>query len=507
MSRWSVLRRTDGVIVAFLASVFLTAEVGVAGPPPRFELGFRECRDELDDPSHVLRRQVLCVLSTAENASGVGASGWSIGVAAEGARIVDIRTSGTVAADADARPPGLRSGGFERSELTVGAGNEGAVSIVVLSFELPVTLPVESVETIARFDVEFETPPVTSVATVRFAFVDGLATSTGDTIVNTVDHETGAVTPELGSCTIEVSAVERRERFALIFQDQRIDELRALSREVDVGRVTEIRRSVPAGLHGETEVFGAIVSDVVSHWPRGPAGWSIAAGVEGALDVVGATTRGTAAANTYDDPPGYVENTAIAEIIDPELIVWDSGAPQGRGFVSWAVLGFADSLPLPVPSTATVVRIRVRTQHPVSASDEAIGRLVWRDGLQGSGFPVSNQLVVGGETVLFTEREPVTIRFEASAPVFVRCDANGDGRNDLADPIRILSSLFTTVDLPECEAAGDCDADGRVAIDDAIFAIAHQFFGGRAPEAPFPDCGPAPSEIERCASSLPSCGR
>jgi len=66
---------------------------------------------------------------------GPGASGWTIALRAENASIGQITTRGT---DAGA---GITAG-YERNELTIGPGNEGAVSTVLLAGgSIPVTLP------------------------------------------------------------------------------------------------------------------------------------------------------------------------------------------------------------------------------------------------------------------------------------------------------------------------------------------------------------------------------
>ena len=86
------------------------------------------------------------------NPTTIGAQGYAIGVTCFGAEITDITTSGTVSADVADDPPGLRSGGFERTGLTSGSqggseceGESGATSVVVLSPDFSASLPNEGV--------------------------------------------------------------------------------------------------------------------------------------------------------------------------------------------------------------------------------------------------------------------------------------------------------------------------------------------------------------------------
>ncbi|HNR99142.1 MAG TPA: lamin tail domain-containing protein [Planctomycetota bacterium] len=76
--------------------------------------------------------------------------------------------------------------------------------------------------------------------------------------------------------------------------------------------------------------------------------------------------------------------------------------------------------------------------------------------------------------------------------VFVRGDANGDGRFDLSDAVFILLHLFKGRPAP-CLDACDVNDSGDLDIADAVFALAHLYGGGEAPRAPFPSEGPDPT--------------
>ena len=82
---------------------------------------------------------------------------------------------------------------------------------------------------------------------------------------------------------------------------------------------------------------------------------------------------------------------------------------------------------------------------------------------------------------------------------FRRGDANGDGRQDLADPVWMLVGLFLGGPFPPCKEAADVNDDGSRNITDAIYSLSWHFLGGPAPRGPFPGCGYDPdSTPESC---------
>ena len=87
---------------------------------------------------------------------------------------------------------------------------------------------------------------------------------------------------------------------------------------------------------------------------------------------------------------------------------------------------------------------------------------------------------------------------------FRRGDANLDGLFNIADPVRILGSLFgTPIDPLPCDLAGDANDDGGVNIADAVFALSAIFSGGAQPPAPGTmNCGgdPTPDSLT-CADT------
>ena len=91
-----------------------------------------------------------------------------------------------------------------------------------------------------------------------------------------------------------------------------------------------------------------------------------------------------------------------------------------------------------------------------------------------------------------------------AAPVFVRGDANSDGRSDISDAIQILEYMFFS-GVASCESALDLDDDGVVGIADAIGKLTQVFQGTLTPAAPFPDCGSDPTLDGLTCSSQSTC--
>ncbi len=81
------------------------------------------------------------------------------------------------------------------------------------------------------------------------------------------------------------------------------------------------------------------------------------------------------------------------------------------------------------------------------------------------------------------------MRFEESLPLFLRGDANADGRADMADAIFILEQLHLGGPEGDCLAALDVTGSDVINDLDAVALLRHFFLGGFSPAPPFPDCG------------------
>lgn len=79
---------------------------------------------------------------------------------------------------------------------------------------------------------------------------------------------------------------------------------------------------------------------------------------------------------------------------------------------------------------------------------------------------------------------------------FIRGDANGDGRVDIADVVTINSYLsdtnITSTNHTVKIIAADVDNDNDMDAADASYLLNYLFYGGPAPRPPFPVAGPDP---------------
>jgi hypothetical protein len=83
---------------------------------------------------------------------------------------------------------------------------------------------------------------------------------------------------------------------------------------------------------------------------------------------------------------------------------------------------------------------------------------------------------------------------ECQSPPFHRGDANGDGDQDISDPLCLLNVLFVGRCRLDCLEAADANNDGIVDCSDAITILNWQFLGAEPPAAPGPEgeCGVDP---------------
>jgi hypothetical protein len=87
---------------------------------------------------------------------------------------------------------------------------------------------------------------------------------------------------------------------------------------------------------------------------------------------------------------------------------------------------------------------------------------------------------------------------------FLRGDANGDARVDIADAVWTVRAVFSPIGDTGCQDASDANDDDLVDVSDAVFLIAYQFRGGAQPPAPFPECGVSPDSSPLSCLELPS---
>jgi hypothetical protein len=418
------------------------------------------------------------------DAGADGAQGWSLSVSSTGWQVTGITTDGTVAADVSM--DGLRNTGFEVSELTSAAragsdceGSDGAVSAVVLSFVMNITLPTDAASHIVTCTLEGTSLPAGECTDCSVAFVDGCQ-GAGQPVDNRVTHQGNTIVPGLGSATTTIcSEVPPCNEADGIY----VNLSGSASQEEsdrpggDPADKVNIEAEAPFGTVGSADVYAAISS---INTGTGVQGWSLSVGVSGG-NLTGVTTDGTVAA---DVSMGGKRNTGfeVTELVDPAL------NDQGQGAVGAVVLSFVMNITLAPTGSATVMCLTVESDGPVEGDQSC--EISWIDGLQGSGQPVNNVATIAGSTVRFCGCQTACVNFVPITEIdFLRCDPNDDGKNDLADGIWIVNELFRGGPESTCQDAADCNDDNNVDVSDATYRIAYGFQGGPPPPPPFPDCG------------------
>ena len=240
---------------------------------------------------------------------------------------------------------------------------------------------------------------------------------------------------------------------------------------------------------------------------RSVQGFSFSIATDACFGINRATTRGTVSdLNTrvpgIRDPEGSFEKT---EVVSPA----NNGGQQGA--VCAVVFSFTRPIFLPQDSRQVVCILRgdvdrTGASAPGVCTAPCLLRILdpTEDGLAGSGEPVKTAITVGGDTEI-PGLCNATIQFcgrvAPPEPQFIRCDANDDAKNDIADAVWIVNDLLNSGPPTRCPDAGDCNDDGLGPdVSDAVYCIAYQFNGGPRPPAPFPTCGSDPS-----ADSIPEC--
>jgi hypothetical protein len=136
--------------------------------------------------------------------------------------------------------------------------------------------------------------------------------------------------------------------------------------------------------------------------------------------------------------------------------------------------------------------------EPVILRDGNRGRLI--PVYQTASQPADPKGAVAAEIIIWLMENASG---ETGGPLFVRGDANSDGRINLTDGISILSFLFLGKDEPNCLDAADADNNSDLNLTDAVKIFSWLFTGGAVPPDPSPsaveyqvgDCGPDPTIV------------
>jgi hypothetical protein len=470
-------------------------EVIVIEDRPSFRLGFYGSPLVIGQVGSVVRMYVSCNLGGNYPSGRIPeVEGWAIGVAADGARITDIRLgSGQVSE--------VLENGFVHNEITAGPGNEGAISVVRYSSSPPTSLALSGgPRCIANLTLEAEVPPGGRV--VRLRYVDGLMGAAGS-IRNHVVEDARQFEPSLGEMRIFVGDADPCGEVMVGFSAANVDS-RAPFDGVFGGVATsgELMVSAPRGQQGRARAYPDIVSILSGQQHEscsGIDGWSISVEVTGDADPVGVSFQASAAYSGY---ARYFSGFEKSEIVDP---VQNGGR---RGAVSAVLISFQCFSWLPAQSTVSVLEIEVQSTRAQTA-EPVFGELRFADGLQGSGQPVRNTMAWMGRTLLPCNlgAASLALRFVESSR-FIRGDSNGDARVDLSDAIGTLEEIFSGGPATACKDAADANDSGEFDISDPIYLLRHLFLGGPAPPAPFPACGEDPGDEGdglACLESQVSC--
>ena len=186
------------------------------------------------------------------------------------------------------------------------------------------------------------------------------------------------------------------------------------------------------------------------------------------------------------------------------------GEDPGDGFISAVVLSLTQPAELDPSRAQSVARARYVLTRPFEPGMPAETQVRLVDGLRGaSSLPVRNLLTIEGRSVEPLHLVSLTIRLSGDTR-FVRGDANGDERVNLADAVWCINELVRRGREAPCHRAADLNADGRYNLSDPMFLIQWLFLSGPAIPEPFPRCGTGVSTVsptlECPEGSVPHCG-
>ena len=108
-----------------------------------------------------------------------------------------------------------------------------------------------------------------------------------------------------------------------------------------------------------------------------------------------------------------------------------------------------------------------------------------------------------------TAEDFLVLTYEADLPPFLRGDCDGDGRAALTDAVFLLAHALLGGPEPGCDAACDADGDREMSgISDAVFLLQALFLGGPEPPRPSGACGGGHfADLDLgCEQAPPGCG-
>ena len=430
-----------------------------------------------------------CQIRSTLNPGPDGAEGWSLSATADGGTIIAATVAGTVA---DTVPNGglRQTDGFQKTEITTGAGNEGVVCAVVLSSNSNVTLPPVGTQNVLALTIEAPVPvpgtgpdgeEVCVPGVSRLFYVDGLEGS-GQPVKNRVGYRGITVVPTLVDRVTEICPPLVNPL------RMRVDVLdpEGTAGEPEPG-TTPWTVPVPVGEEIVPVTVGIVLESNLPGRTDGARGWSFSLRTADCFGISSFTTAGTVVEELFD---GGLQQT---QIVDPV----DNGGQQG--IVSAIALSLGEPVFLPPVGEELLLRVTGQMDSalvtgPGVLSDPCLLEINSANtpGLVGTGQPVKTRVTIDIQSRLPAVRgAEITLEGEATPPGnrFQRGNANNSPATDISDGVFILNYLFLGGGEPPCLDAADTNNSNLLDISDGVYILNFLFLGGPAPPAPYPDCG------------------
>jgi len=169
----------------------------------------------------------------------------------------------------------------------------------------------------------------------------------------------------------------------------------------------------------------------------------------------------------------------------------DPEDPEDRGLAGALISpGYPGVFHLQPVEKTPVVRVILETEMPPDGRDALI-ELRYQDDLVPAHRqqPRWNEFHQTPGPDLCPTFVNASIRVRSQGGIFLRGDANEDGRHDISDAAVILNFLFRGNVETQCTDAFDTNDDGRLQVTDAVMLFSYLFRGGTPTADPFLKCG------------------
>jgi hypothetical protein len=445
--------------------------------------------DQTGLPGATTQGTYFCTLEQLDPGITTGAQGWQMGFSVTGCNGVILAATST---QTDIAPGSIEScergprgtGGSDTTELTTGAGNEGAVHSVVLHLKKATTLdptgsntspatgPEENPATVCRFLLESQNPETDGdTCDLMLGYVDGLSGS-GLPIDNSVTQNGRSVVPTFVSEVFRKTAAAELPGATFKFSES--------VREVTFCEQIELKVQFSNICRASGFSFGISHDDSV-------------------LRAVDAIPSGVTSLLRDNQGPEFWS-------LDVAPVVTDCSATGGVVVSMVATSGNPFLVYIPIGEDQEIATITYELAPGVSPDSET--SLEFVDCLRaGQGAEPTLTTVTCGVDVRETLKESGTVRVVGGG-CFQRGDCNSDGQFDISDPITSLAHVFNEGQLSmpiTCLDACDANDDGELDISDAIRKLARLFSDSPPLPDPFMACGMDGTADTLSCESLPPC--